>query len=116
MDIEGLRSVKLHGNQEVESLLKVSVDPFNPYLVVFGYQKYLTNWQLHNSIRTDQAASIRQAPVSCLEQRVSPDGQNLINVLHTLYTTDRKFKQDINDAMFAAFGVDFEPFWKWTRR
>ena len=37
-----------------------------------------------------------------------PDGQNLINVLHTLYTSDRKFKQDINDAMHAAFGNDFD--------
>ncbi len=43
-----------------------------------------------------------------LEQRVAPDGQNLINVLHTLYTSDRQFKQDINDAMSAAFGPDFD--------
>ena len=30
-------------------------------------------------------APIRQAPISRLEQRVAPDGHNLINVLHTLY-------------------------------
>jgi predicted ATPase len=43
-----------------------------------------------------------------MEKRVSPDGQNLINVLHTLYTGDRNFKQDVNAAMRAAFGDDFD--------
>ena len=35
-------------------------------------------------------------------------GQNLISVLHTLYTGDREFKREINAAMKAAFGDDFE--------
>ena len=43
-----------------------------------------------------------------MEERVDPDGQNLISVIHTLYTGDRSFKQDINSAMQAAFGDDFE--------
>ena len=42
------------------------------------------------------------------EKRVQPDGQNLISVLHTLYTGDREFKKEINAAMNAAFGHDFE--------
>ncbi len=71
-------------------------------------QRQLSTWTIYQDIRTDQNALIRQAPVARLEQRVSPDGQNLINVLHTLYTSDRQFKQDINDAMFAAFGEDFD--------
>ena len=41
------------------------------------------------------------------ERRVSPDGENLISVMNTLYTGDRKFK-DINAAMKAAFGDDFD--------
>ena len=72
------------------------------------YREQLIKWSIYQDIRMDQHAPIRQAPVSRLEQMVSPDGQNLINVLHTLYTSDRKFKQDINDAMFAAFGDDFD--------
>ena len=36
------------------------------------------------------------------------DGQNLIHVLHTLYNTDRKFEDDINTAMRAAFSDDFD--------
>ena len=72
------------------------------------YGRQIADWTIYQDVRTDQNAPIRQAPVSRLEQRILPDGQNLINVLHTLYTSDRKFKQDINDAMFAAFGVDFD--------
>ena len=44
----------------------------------------------------------------CAEIQVDPDGQNLISVLHTLYTTSRDFKDEINTAMRAAFGEDFE--------
>ena len=51
---------------------------------------------------------MRQAPISRYEQRLASDGQNLINVLHTLYTRDRQFKQDIDNAMSAAFGEDFD--------
>ncbi len=87
-------------NTPLISWIKLSALPF--------YQQKLVAWTLYQDIRTDQNAPIRQAPVSRLEQRVAPDGQNLINVLHTLYTSDRQFKQDINDAMFAAFGNDFD--------
>ena len=68
----------------------------------------LGNRSIYYTFRVDQNAPIRQAPVSRLEQQVAPDGQNLINVLHTLYANDRKFKQDINDAMYAAFGDAFD--------
>jgi predicted ATPase len=39
---------------------------------------------------------------------VSSDAQNLIAVLHTLYSGDREFKRDIDSAMRAAFGGEFE--------
>ncbi len=51
---------------------------------------------------------MRQPAVARYEKRVDSDGQNLVNVLHTLYTGDRGFKNDINLAMSAAFGDDFE--------
>ena len=81
----------------------VAVNQILPILVRdFG------NIAIYTDLRVDRHAPIRQAPVSRLEQRVASDGQNLINVLHTLYTSDRQFKQDINDAMSAAFGTDFD--------
>ena len=39
---------------------------------------------------------------------MSADGQNLVSVLHSLYTGSRQFKKDVNKAMRAAFGEDFE--------
>jgi predicted ATPase len=33
---------------------------------------------------------------------------NLVSVLHTLYTTDRAFKQQVNEGMRAGFGDQFE--------
>jgi predicted ATPase len=63
---------------------------------------------IYHSLRVDRHSSIRHAPISRFEQRVAPDGQNLINVLHTLYTNNREFKRDVNDAMTAAFGEDFD--------
>jgi predicted ATPase len=43
-----------------------------------------------------------------MEQRVAPDGQNLVPVLHTLYTGSRDFKKTLDEAMRAAFGPDYE--------
>ncbi len=94
-----------------ETLLSDTGSPFFSGVAGSGLPRYKSQssgWVIYQDIRADQNAPIRQAPVSRLEQRVSPDGQNLINVLHTLYTSDRKFKQDINDAMYAAFGDAFD--------
>ncbi|MBV9852728.1 MAG: AAA family ATPase [Armatimonadetes bacterium] len=68
----------------------------------------LAAWSVYHDIRVDRDAAIRQPAISRLENRVSPDGQNLINVLHTLYTGDREFKRQVNSAMSAAFGDDFD--------
>ena len=94
--------------KEEETILSTVSGPLIKDKTISLFRGNLAAWSIYQDIRTDQNASIRQAPVSRLEQRVSPDGQNLINVLHTLYTSDRQFKQDINDAMFAAFGEDFD--------
>ena len=91
-----------------ESLVSLAASPLAGFSPIEAFQKQLTAWAIYQDLRVDQTAPIRQASVSRLEERVAPDGQNLINVLHTLYTGNRAFKQDINDAMFAAFGEDFE--------
>ena len=52
---------------------------------------------------------LRSAPVvSRHATQLEPSGSNLINVLHTLYTGNRQFKKDLNAAMKAAFGDEFE--------
>ena len=50
----------------------------------------------------------RGPTVVSLEETVTEDADNLIPVLHSLYTADRDFKAEIDSAMAAAFGSDFE--------
>ncbi len=93
---------------EEEALLPLLATPIAGYKSLQTFQEQLSDWAVYNAVRVDRDATVRLTPVARLEQRVFPDGQNLINVLHTLYTGDRKFKQDVNDAMRAAFGDDFD--------
>lgn len=50
-----------------------------------------------------------------MEDRIDPDGQNLVSVLHTLYASHRKFKKDLHIAMQSAFGDDFEELNYWLK-
>ncbi len=42
------------------------------------------------------------------EVYLGADGQNLVSVLHTLYSMDRDFKNEVNMAMRTAFSDDFD--------
>lgn len=81
--------------------------------VVKGFDAELFSDQLsgitvYHDLNVSQDSKIRQAPVARFEKRVEPDGQNLVTVLHTLYTGDREFERSIDSAMHAAFGSDYE--------
>ncbi len=89
-----------------ESLLSTRVMGFD--LAIQRFQISLLLWRLYHDIDVSQTASLRQAAVARSERRLDSDGQNLIQVLHTLYTENRDFKNDINAAMRAAFGNDFD--------
>lgn len=91
-----------------ETLLSMVSGPFVENRVIALYQKDLAAWSVYHDLRVDVKAPVRQTAVTRPERRVSPDGENLISVMHTLYTGDRNFKKDINAAMKAAFGDDFE--------
>lgn len=68
----------------------------------------IQTWSIHNDMRVDQDAELRRSTVSRSEKRVNPDGQNLVAVLHTLYTTDRDFQNFIDESMKTAFPDDYE--------
>ncbi len=93
---------------EEESLLSMSTGPFsvNKHISHFGDQ--LSAWCVYHDLHVNRDAVIRQPAIARNEKRVAPDGQNLIPVLHTLYTTDRYFKKDVDAAMRAAFGDDYD--------
>ena len=93
---------------EDELLLSQVSGPFTTNKWIPAIRKYLAEWSIYHDIHVNRDAAIRQSIVARSEKRVAPDGQNLISVLHTLYTGDRYFKQSVNSAMRAAFGNDFE--------
>lgn len=93
---------------EEETLLSLAAGPFSNNRLIPPYRQQLADWSVYHDLHVNQDAPIRQASVARLEKRIDPDGQNLISVLHTLYTGDREFKREIHAAMKAAFGDDFE--------
>jgi len=94
---------------ENETLLTVRLplETGSPPLISWT-QNALADQGIYHDIRVDQEAEMRRAAVARRETRVEPDGSNLISVLHTLYSEDREFKQELNTAMKAAFGDEFE--------
>jgi predicted ATPase len=93
---------------EEESLLSLATGPFAQNHLIPPFQRFLATWSIYHDVHVNQDAAIRQPTISRHERRVDPDGQNLISVIHTLYASDREFKKDVNLAMKAAFGEDFE--------
>ena len=91
-----------------ESLLSIASGPFINNHFIPPFQRGLASIAVYHDLYTNKDASVRQPAISRMEKRVDLDGQNLISVMHTLYTGDRDFKKDINSAMQAAFGDDFE--------
>lgn len=75
---------------------------------ISAFQRQLASWSVFHDLHVDQDAAIRQPAMVRPDKRVAPDGQNLISVLNTLYTSDRYFKKDIDAAMRAAFSEDFD--------
>lgn len=90
-----------------QTLLSMVSGPFGNALVV-GFRSALAGWSIYHDVRVDQQAPLRQPAVTRMEQRVAPDGQNLVPVLHTLYTSSREFKRTLDEAMRAAFGKEYE--------
>ena len=93
---------------EEESLLSSSWKFFPLNVTIPLLQGPLAELSIYHDLQVNRDAVIRQSTVTRLETRVDPDGQNLISVLHTLYTGDRDFKKNIDLAMRAAFGNDYE--------
>ncbi len=94
---------------EDETLLSLMRGPWSSVnLFVSNYQRELTSWGIYQDIHTNRVAPIRKPALTRPEKRVTSDAQNLISVLHTLYTGSREFKTEVNAAMKAAFGSEFE--------
>jgi predicted ATPase len=92
---------------ESKPILSLFGGPFGSRIIT-GFRELLAGWSIYHDVAVDQRAPLRQAAVARLETRVATDGQNLIPVLHTLYTGNRDFKKLVDESMRAAFGGDYE--------
>lgn len=93
---------------EEESLLSMVRGPFVNNILIKRFQASLANFKIYHDVRVDQHSSMRQPVVVGLGRILNSDGQNLVTVLHHLYEGDREFKKDLNTAMRAAFGDDYD--------
>jgi predicted ATPase len=100
--------LKVHVPED-QSLLSLFAPP-DPFVHdnVLAFNFFLDKWAVYHDIQVDQSATLRQAAVARLDKQIAPDGQNLIPVLHTLYSGNREFKRTVDQSMRAAFGSDYE--------
>ncbi|HYO70062.1 MAG TPA: AAA family ATPase, partial [Archangium sp.] len=103
----GERTAQAGSIPDEHTLLSMVSGPFDDPVAV-AFREGCLGWSIYHDLRVDQQAPLRQAAVARVEERIAPDGQNLIPVLHTLYTGNREFKRSLDAAMRAAFGSDYE--------
>ena len=72
-----------------------------------AFRRWINEITLYHDMPVGENAPIRRSSLLRVEKKVSSDGQNLIPVLHTLYSSNRDFKSDIDMAMNAAFDSEF---------
>ncbi|HLJ96980.1 MAG TPA: AAA family ATPase [Gemmataceae bacterium] len=90
-----------------ESLLAQISDPrANP--IPTHTRRFLEAWRIYHDVHVERGAPMRLPATTQYAKLVEPDGSNLVSVLHTLYTTDREFKHQIDEGMRAGFGDQFE--------
>ena len=102
--LQELESSEVIGRDET-LLSTVSGIPFSD---VPMFKAMLSRIAIYHDIRVDNGAEIRRASVTRSEKLIDPDGQNLIPVIHTLYTTNRDFERNLDAGMRAAFSDEYE--------
>ncbi len=109
MDKKGeVIEMELNSKNYSESILSLYTYPISENFEVSNLRNKFSDWAIYHDFHVDREADIRKAAITRMEERINPDGQNLIPVLHTLYANNRDFKQEVNTAMKAAFGDDFD--------
>jgi len=105
---EEQREIVLTDTSEVETMLSAVGGPLSPSKRAREIKEKLESWTVHQNLNTGPDSVIRMPSVASFSKRVAPDAQNLISVLHTLYSSDRDFERDVDAAMSAAFGEEYE--------
>ena len=93
---------------EEETALSVLRGPFIENHHIPQYAKNLSAFNVYHDIDVSQYAEIRHSTGIRFDKIVESDGKNLITIMHTLYTSDKGFKENIDAAMNAAFDNEYE--------
>jgi predicted ATPase len=96
------------GWPEEQTTLSFMNSMTGPVLVGSFRDSWLGSWQIFQDLQVGQDSEIRRPAISRLENRIVANGSNLVPFLHSLYSSNRDFKNDVDMAMRAAFGDDFE--------
>lgn len=105
-----LTDLKINHTYKHESLLSLATN-LTIYDDSLCYARHeFEHFKTYLHIDVGHDAEIRRPIVSRYNTEIDTDGQNLVNVLHTLYSENREFENDINTVMRAAFGDDFDRF------
>ncbi|EAQ80920.1 AAA family ATPase [Blastopirellula marina] len=104
-DVEFIETNEL---SPIESLLPIASGQFSVHPILKKLQKFLAESCVYQSIPTNRNAPLRLAQVTRSDTQVDSDGQNLISVLHTLYSSNRDFEKELDAAMRIAFGDDYD--------
>ena len=96
------------GTQGRESLLGVignrdSIDP-----IINDVSDFISKFRFYYDPDTGYGTAIRNPNITRYDNELDSDGKNLINFLHTQYSENPEFRNNINTAMKAAFGSEYE--------
>ena len=89
-----------------ESILSLASPVINSN--IYWIKWVISTWSIYQNVNVGPTSQIRMPNVTKFENRVNTDGQNLISVLHSLYSGNREFKRNLDSAMKAAFGDEYE--------
>ena len=78
-----------------------------PRIRSFNLVRQLRAWRVYRNVRLDAEATIRRPSLARSDKFVEPDGQNLVSVIHTHYSTNDEFRAQIDSALTAAFPDDY---------
>lgn len=107
-DSDELKPVDIQRINRSESLLSLGSVPHHSDTSLHILRTDISDIIYYHHLDTAPESNLRKPIVTRFSKRVDFDGKNLINVLHTLYSENRDFENDINTAMRAAFGDDFD--------
>ncbi|EFL52899.1 SMC domain protein [Solidesulfovibrio fructosivorans JJ]] len=104
----GLSDIAVKIKNRLESFLSIATTPHQYDTSLYILKENIADTKIYRHLDTQSQANIRRPLITRFNKQIDSDGQNLVNVLHTLYSENRDFENDINTAMRAAFGDEFD--------